>query len=262
MKLHEGDKNRFLRPMFDAYNSLGDITYDDLLQWVNTVGQNKFTYDWLSKDKESLYNDIVNDYKTYKDAGGRRSERKADVITYTESKGLKFLAENEKYIFFWVPSYKAAVWCDSFDCAGFGGKWCIGWRENDTYWRSYTDKGDYFILMLNKKPRNAQDGKAMIELAPVSDKPQIWFQTDRPNETLVWTRWKNTIGFSYPELKKLVKRAMGGEDLKESVTTWDELLEGAVRRDKSGILEAMKKNQVKSEFVKELNGENKCVIPF
>lgn len=242
MTLHEGDKTRFLRPMYDQYNEDGTILFDELLSWVNEVGQNKYTYNWLQKDKAGLYDDIVRDYKDYKASGGSRKERKADVIGYAESKGLKFLAENDKYIFFWVPSYEAAVWCDSFDCAGFGGKWCIGWqgsdkKGDDTYWRNYTGKGDKFVLAMKKRPNNAQDAKVMIELAPINATPRIWYQTDKPGDTTPWTKWKTTLGLSYAELKLLVKRAEKGENLKEHVENWDQLLEGMARRDKSKLVE-------------------------
>lgn len=256
MRLHEGDKTRFLKPMFDTYNTNGTILFDDLVKWVNDVGQNKFTYNWLDKDKEGLYNNIVNDYQAYKDMGGSRKERKRDVIAYAESHGLKFLAQNDKYYFFWVPSYEAAKWCDSFDCAGFGGKWCIGWRESDQYWQSYTGRGDKFILALNKRPKNAQDGKMMIELAPVGAtggaRPQIWFQTDKPNETMPWNKWKQSIGYSYPELRKLVSRAEAGEDLKEGVIDmgdWDALFEQVHKKGKETSVSAWKHGT--ERFVKD-----------
>lgn len=225
------DKTRFVKKAFSAvfgpdfleeYGSdINGYDYNDIIKFVNSSAVDKYKIDW-QEAPDTLYNDILDAYEQYEAAGGSRTQQaislKGDPKQFfTKNKGLieekdyVFLSslENDTYYFVQPLSYKCCVFMDSFECGGQGAKWCLGYKENDSYWNNYCNDNDLFVFVFNKKEfankTNKEDKlKFMIELSLDRKKTQVWKQSDHSNETTKLDNIKAEFGYDANEILKVV----------------------------------------------------------
>ena len=76
--LREASKSRFLDPLYKAYSSKIENcpSFEDLLKYVDI---NNVVFDWQNKDREKLFNQIVDGYLQYIQKGGSIKDRKRDA---------------------------------------------------------------------------------------------------------------------------------------------------------------------------------------
>src|SRR5574344_1957534 len=61
------------------------------------------------------------------------------------------LYEDDNFALYAIKSYDEAVFADSAKAFGCSAKWCIGYRDDDQYWRKYTiNDGEAFAMLVNK----------------------------------------------------------------------------------------------------------------
>mgnify|MGYP002514763560 CR=1 FL=1 len=225
--LQEASKYRFLEPLYNTYSSKINNcpSFDEILKYVDT---NNMSFDWQNKDKEKLFNTIVDSYIQYKQKGGSIKDRKQDAKNLfldkftTDKPGnawdynffLHNDLETEDYIFLSVLSYDAAKYCDSFECGGEGAKWCIGYEKDDGYWKNYVDDNRYlFVLAFNKKEyankkREKNKLKYMLAFDPESiEESKAWVQDDNETLCIPCTEWKHKFGRSFNEILKSIDNA-------------------------------------------------------
>lgn len=252
-QLLKEDKARFVDKAFaaalgsDWRTEYGDDVngYDvnAVKKFVNSSAVDKYKINWQQKP-DVLYSAILDAYDDYMANGGSLAQRakatkesplilfeKAPLAVVHEGencsgKDLVILdsLENGTFLFVTPLTWKANVWLDSFECGGQGAQWCLGWKDNDSYWNDHVEDGDLFVMAFNKKEFASPSGepnklKFMVELAPAPaymgkaapDNLQIWLQTDKQEETLRGKTAKNLLGHSFNELASAVVQAVGSD---------------------------------------------------
>lgn len=225
--LQEASKYRFLEPLYNTYSSKINNcpSFNEILKYVDT---NNISFDWQNKDKEKLFNTIVDSYIQYKQKGGSIKDRKQDaknlfIDKFTTDKpgkawGYNFFLHNdletEEYLFLSVLSYDAAKYCDSFECGGEGAKWCIGYEKDDGYWKDYVNNNKYlFVLAFNKKEyanksKEKNKLKYMLTFDPECiEESKAWVQDDNEVLCIPCTEWKHKFGRSFNEILKSIDNA-------------------------------------------------------
>lgn len=225
--LREASKARFLDPLYKAYSSKIENcpSFEDLLKYVDI---SNVVFDWQNKDREKLFNQIIDSYSQYIQKGGSIKDRKQDAKNLFLSKsttnepgnawGYNFFLhddlETDEYIFLSVLSYHAANYCDSFECGGEGAKWCIGTSNDETYWKRYIEDDKYlFVLAFNKKEylnknREKNQLKYMLAFDPESvEESKAWIQEDIEDLCIPCQEWKHKFGRSFNEILKSIDNA-------------------------------------------------------
>src|SRR5574344_1113785 len=176
------DKNSNLDPM--QKQIIKDF-FKDHPASENQIDWNKsaiLTY----KDFEKIFDDANNTKNALK-----RASKENPRLLFERRNDCKVVGENNNFIFVLPLSYRACVWMDSFDCGGDGAKWCIGYEEDNSYYKQYIKNGYAFILAFNKYPTNlSKDLKYMIQVDPIKlengnikDIGKCWTQDDNPDRT-------------------------------------------------------------------------------
>lgn len=177
--------------------------YEPLLAFVNSNATDKYKFSWQQKDDLNLWQEIIRAFTEYLVYGTKSQAKKYNknnpkqifydsglkVANYGESKekvkNADFVffneQENENFIFVGVLSYKAAIFCDSYNCGGSGAKWCIGHSSDSNYWNSYSQDGSSFVLAYYKKNYGlVTKQKYMLELYEYTC--NVWRQDDNKIE--------------------------------------------------------------------------------
>ena len=230
----EADKSRFLKPIYDKYSNdyAGIPEYESLLKFVNN---DPFMsgFDWQQMFKsfrdgddetaKSYFDSIINKYQRRWDERERKTSEKlalhnGNIAEMARAKGFKVVEgedssdadfavlsslETDKFSFIVPLNWKAAQFCDSFDCGGEGAKWCIGMKNNNAYWDEYTQQGNLFILAFNKdvakKSLDQRDEnilKYMIQISAIPDETQAWTQDDNHSNVIRMENFKEFFGRS------------------------------------------------------------------
>jgi hypothetical protein len=138
----------------------------------------------------------------------------------------RILGENDKFIFVMPKDYQGCVFMDSYDCGGSGAKWCIGWKDDNSYYTNYFSAGFAFFLAFNKNPTNVDtDLKYMIQVQPdvLMNDPNVgagnaWPQNDKVDDTLILKA--NSSGIS-PDYTVQGLTGLSTQDiLKYSIDYW------------------------------------------
>lgn len=171
-QLQEASKARFLKPLYDQFGGDDYPPYEDVLKWIDSGAADKLKLNWNLANSESapaFFDQIIDGYVKYKNAGGSRKDRKAlakadpkEIFKQmrcvneredTSNADFVFLDsfETEDWLYVIPLTYMACKFVDSYQCGGEGAQWCIGWERSKDYWDDYTNDGNLFVLAFNKK---------------------------------------------------------------------------------------------------------------
>lgn len=77
---------------------------------------------------------------------------------FREAHGLVKLIENEEWIFF-VPTWEAAIFCNSENLCGIKAVWCVGNpQSNKDYIYHCEEKGEKLVVAVSKSEKNPEKG--------------------------------------------------------------------------------------------------------
>ena len=207
-KLTEADKSRFINRvwpqveanqtdvMHDVDDALGEDDLKlpekkDIINFVNSGAADKYKIDWNkfnSSDNDTLWNSTVNLIASFFMHIKNKALKSDPKSQFSDSKMFKILKDTDHWLFVGVLNYEGAKYCDSFKCGGAGAQWCIGYREDNSYWMDYTyRKSSRFVLAYNKKVyADSKEQKYMIQLRESGQDLEIrtWNQKDEPEHTL------------------------------------------------------------------------------
>lgn len=240
--LQEADKSRFIDKAL-ASEAAKEVLHDSDLQhyrdlfikFINTGASDKYKINW-QQDPNGLFNELYSSYSDYISNGGSLRNRKnkikknpkelfkesglniSDEKSATENTDIVILdsLENKDYIFAIPMTYESCVWMDSFNCGGFGAKWCIGTSDNTYYWNDYTNnRNNLFCFILNKNelanPKNIENNlKFMLCLTTegLLD-TKAWTQDDEEEHTIrpfeVYKKFNHTINEIAEKIYNVVK---------------------------------------------------------
>lgn len=153
---------------------------EDVLNFFHTHTNLENKIDWNERDHLKLataIDKLITD--TLLKAEEKEQQKKVAKSVDWESHGCKVWYEDANYILVSPLSWESAKFMDSDECGGAGATWCIGWQDDDRYWRHYVmDNKERFVMVFNKHPTNIyNDLKVMIEF--IDDKSyKIWEQVD------------------------------------------------------------------------------------
>lgn len=284
--LREADKSRFLLPYFGKLNSTPNgvelilspedaeyftenvVSFRKITQWADTAAAKNLQIDWNKLKVKDDFVDISNPefvkilsgYVDYTRKGGSRKQR-ADIRKSFADENMFYIIpfETENWMFVAPRNYKACVYADSAECAGQSAKWCIGYEQNNEYWREYIRSNNKFILAV-KKPGVADhlneldyDGfqkdkparKYMIQL----DQGQIttWRPCDNPDDVLDTGDTLKLLGLSMIEFNMMRDSLDDFEgilynDCKNMFLSYMDLLDGKIdpNEDPGRIIEIPK----------------------
>lgn len=238
--LLQENKDRFIDKAFATAYGDGDFDEDyadSVKKFANSSAVGKYKIDW-QQSPDKLFTAICSAYNDYISKGGSRSQRakasRKDPKTLFERAPLKAVhagedtsgadlaildsLENDEFVFVCPLTWKACIWLDSFECGGQGAKWCLGWKDNDTYWKNYTSQGDLFVMAFSKTEFAEPSGEAdklkfMVELAPSNKagSTQVWLQSDSKDSTLRGSAAKKLLGHSFNDLAAAAVSAVGSD---------------------------------------------------
>jgi hypothetical protein len=86
----------------------------------------------------------------------KKAKTGEDLSAIFKRKNVKVFYHDRDSIYVAPLDHEAAVFMDSFDCYGSGAKWCIGWENDDRYWKRYIEDEDHkhvFIMVYFKNIR-------------------------------------------------------------------------------------------------------------
>ena len=184
----EADKSRFIKPLFDTYKDVSPYSLDEILEFYKK--HNEVKVDWNQKDKENLFLDLINIMNDNK----KKNEQKNEEKKYYRQDNAKELLksnpefvvmdelENDNWVFACPTSWEAAKFADSAECGGAGAKWCIGYEQDNKYWKHYVNtQEDVFVFALRKDfkfYKNQNRIKYMIEIFKEGTF-KVWEQKDK-----------------------------------------------------------------------------------
>lgn len=207
-RLTEADKSRFINKvwpqveanqtdvMHDVDDALGEDDLrlpekDDIISFVNSGAADKYKIDWNkfnSSDNDTLWTTTVNLIASFFMHIKNKALKSDPKSQFSDSKMFKILKDTDNWLFVGVLNYEGAKYCDSFKCGGAGAQWCIGYREDNSYWMDYAHrKSSRFVLAYNKKIyADPREQKYMIQLRVSGQDLEIrtWNQKDEPENTL------------------------------------------------------------------------------
>ena len=198
--LREADKSRFIKPVWNSlqkYNSgemMKDVskdigerkssedlpTYEEILKFSNSNASDKYKIDWnkFSKPDPDVWWDeskkLIVSYIDY-----LKNNKKKNPKSQFQNENFKIMGENKKWLFIAPLNYEAGVYCDSYECGGYGAQWCIGYERSDEYWYTYTQKNkSRFVMAYNKEIYGSpNEQKFMIDIKKDSS-IGVWNQID------------------------------------------------------------------------------------
>lgn len=225
--LREGSKSRFIEPLYRDYSYrqhanedlddfMSQVTVDQLIKFVDSGAADNLHINWQDKDKEDIWETLINGFYKYTKEGGSLKNKKASLnkdpkqVFYRS--GLKVTEgpncagydmvilnelENSQFLFVAPLTYEACIFMDSFRCGGQGARWCIGYEKDDSYWKEYLQEGDHFILAFNKNglKSNENDLKYMIQLKSDLDDSVAWKQSDDPDDVIAARKFIHDLYF-------------------------------------------------------------------
>lgn len=132
-------------------------------------------------------------FNDFKSIMSQQENSKSNIVKQTKSGNLsaiwkqlpdtdyQILYNDNKEIYVLIKSYQVAVFCDSFDCYGFGAKWCIGTKNNSSYWDHYTgSKRSLFVLYYDALKKEKYMNQIMFENNDISNLVvTVWNSEDK-----------------------------------------------------------------------------------
>lgn len=187
------NKDRFIKKINwnDYVDDNFSITEQEVLDFFHSHSNLENKIDW-NKDLDEVGMDIIALIdETKQNAQNKLNEKnrkKTTVVTDIdwESHDCKKWYEDDDVILVSPLSWEGAKFMDSDACGGGGAKWCIGWEDEDYYWRDYVFHGNsMFVLIINKRATNVfTDMKFMCQIQLRRERIRVWRQDDDPHKSM------------------------------------------------------------------------------
>ena len=105
-----------------------------------------------------------------------------ELFKNVKGRKFKIVDENDSWLFVAPLNHEAAVFCDSKECGGGSATWCIGTKNNSSYWNSYISNESKFIMAFSKKFETMPEKELFSQLKYMFQKEDdaylIWNQDD------------------------------------------------------------------------------------
>ena len=156
--------------------------FEKMLDW-NKNNLSKITYSDFEKIKRMADNT----------KGAQKREIKGDIKAIFKNvldRKFEIVGENDEWLFVAPLTYEAAIYCDSSENQGAGAKWCIGKKDDDSFWDEYVaGDGSVFIMAFNKNYKSLDEDdiqdklKFMIEYTK-DNQINVWNQSDKKSKDI------------------------------------------------------------------------------
>lgn len=143
-KFEEASKRRFIQQV----EGLTPEEVDTITQFIDA--RPNIQVDWNHLPDAQFFRDLVANYKSKSQK--KKDAKKNPFDYFKDIPGCHLLVNNDKWQMILIQSWEAGKVADTFAPGGQGAKWCIGWKNSDTYWNNYTSQGDLFVVAISKDP--------------------------------------------------------------------------------------------------------------
>jgi hypothetical protein len=143
--------------------------------------------DWNAKQDKVIeqIKSLINSTKKSKNEK-RKAYLSGNLEVLWEGYNVEILYSNNRFIFVTPLDHAAAVFMDSYDCYGFGAKWCIGDKNTPAAWNNYVKVLNHLFIMVYDSEAVK---KYMLDYDPNNNLYIIWdeqddriFETSNPKE--------------------------------------------------------------------------------
>lgn len=185
--LQEASKARFIKELYQngatsSYASKDIPSQDEMIQFYDKHNEVASTIDWNKKKDEAFFGDLLTKMESF----SSKTQDKKNGRRLFDREGFEYIGEDDDFHYIMPLSYEACKFCDSWQCGGQGGEWCIGYEKDRRYYDNYS-KHSVFALAFSKNPHIEMNKlKFMIQFEQRDSflRPEVipWDQLDNKYE--------------------------------------------------------------------------------